>query len=97
MFRFFFSVAASAGAVGAGVTIGWVLPIASPHSIAEPPYDDCAPGFYRGSSGDCVPRPNQSPNNVTAICRDGSYSHAEHTTGALPSGARATSLLGDPS
>jgi hypothetical protein len=50
--------------------------------MAEPPYDDCPYGKYQGTSGDCVPKPNSSDDNVTAICRDGSHSHAEHTTGA---------------
>ncbi|MGO9152936.1 DUF3761 domain-containing protein [Mycobacterium sp.] len=82
MFRFLFMVAAIAGAVGVASTTTAVPPVTSPGWIAEPPYDDCPPGQYRGSSGNCVPSPNSSDGNVTAICRDGTHSHAEHATGA---------------
>jgi Protein of unknown function (DUF3761) len=83
MFRLLLIAVALAGiAGGMASATGVVSPIVSPGSIAEPPYDDCPPGKYRARSGDCVPSPNSSDGNVTAICRDGSHSHAEHTTGA---------------
>jgi hypothetical protein len=41
---------------------------------------DCPDGEYRGSSGDCVPRPTAGsrPTCATAICNDGDYSCSEH-------------------
>jgi Protein of unknown function (DUF3761) len=42
------------------------------------PYDDCPEGYYQAHSGDCVPKPNNSNGDVTAICQDGSHSHSEH-------------------
>jgi hypothetical protein len=83
VFRLLLIAVAAAGIASGVVSItSAVSPIVAPTSIAEPPYDDCPAGTYRARSGDCVPRPNSSDGNVTAICRDGSHSHAEHTTGA---------------
>ncbi|WP_208622473.1 DUF3761 domain-containing protein [Mycobacterium gastri] len=41
----------------------------------------CPPGSYPNSSGVCVPRPDNSNDDVTAICRDGSRSHSQHRSG----------------
>ena len=81
MFNSLVRVSAVAGGVATTVA-GIVLPVTSASWIAEPPYDDCPTGQYRAKSGDCVPSPNSGDGNVTAICRDGSHSHAEHATGA---------------
>jgi hypothetical protein len=43
--------------------------------------DDCPAGTYQAASGDCVERPDSSPSNATAICRDGTDSHSEHRSG----------------
>jgi hypothetical protein len=81
MFRNLFIAATIVGGVAAAAE-GLFLPVAPGSRVAEPPCDDCPTGQYRAKSGDCVPSPNSSDGNVTAICRDGSHSHAEHTTGA---------------
>jgi hypothetical protein len=81
MFNSLVRVSAIAGGVAA-TAVGVVPPVTSGSRIAEPPYDDCPPGCYRARSGDCVPRPNTGDSAVTAICQDGSHSHAEHATGA---------------
>jgi Protein of unknown function (DUF3761) len=51
-------------------------------ALAAPPYDTCPYGTYQAHSGDCVPRPDYSPRNVTAICCDGTHSHSESHQGA---------------
>ena len=81
MFRCLVIVPAIAGGVAA-TAVGMFVPVTSVGRIADPPYDDCPTGQYRARSGDCVPRPNSGDGDVTAICRDGSHSHAEHATGA---------------
>ncbi|MBY0387550.1 MAG: DUF3761 domain-containing protein [Mycobacterium pseudokansasii] len=65
-------VAVAAGTVGTGViahastaSAGWM----------------CPPDSYQNSSGVCVPRPDSSNGDVTAICRDGSHSHSQHRNG----------------
>ena len=47
-------------------------------STSYRPSDDCPAGDYRAHSGDCVPDPNSSNSDVTAICQDGTHSHSEH-------------------
>jgi hypothetical protein len=44
--------------------------------------DNCPYGTYQATSGDCVERPDYSSRNVTALCRDGTYSHSESHQGA---------------
>ena len=41
----------------------------------------CKPGYYKNSSGHCVPRPSNDPKGATAKCRDGTYSYSEHASG----------------
>lgn len=43
---------------------------------AHPP--DC----YIAASGDCVERPDSNHNPGSIPCRDGTFSHAEHRSGA---------------
>jgi hypothetical protein len=62
---------ADVGFVAAGLGAGGL-------TTSYGPYDDCPAGEYRAHSGDCVPDPNSSDSDVTAICRDGSHSHSEH-------------------
>ena len=50
-------------------------------AAAPLPLQQCQPGSYQASSGDCVEAPDHNANNVTAICRDGSDSHSEHHSG----------------
>ncbi|WP_176358017.1 DUF3761 domain-containing protein [Mycobacterium persicum] len=66
------SVAVEAGPAGAGVVAQ-----ASTASAAGL----CPPGRYQNSSGVCVPSPDNSNDDVTAICRDGSHSHSQHHSG----------------
>jgi Protein of unknown function (DUF3761) len=79
MFRSLYVVVAIVGSVTSTAVL--VRPMPVPGLMANSPYGDCLPGFYRGSSGDCVPDPNNSDASVTAICRDGAHSHSEHRTG----------------
>jgi hypothetical protein len=67
-----FRVATIIAAVIASAGIG----LASPADATT----DCPNGDYRGSSGDCVPRPTSGsqPACATAICNDGDYSCSEH-------------------
>jgi hypothetical protein len=55
---------------------------AAPIGLASPARaDECPPGTYQASSGDCVPYPKKGSApcpNPTAICNDGSYSCSEH-------------------
>src|SRR5260370_30016307 len=46
---------------------------------------NCPAGSYQNSSGNCVPSPNGSTADVTAVCRDGSYSHSQHHSGTCSS------------
>jgi Protein of unknown function (DUF3761) len=41
----------------------------------------CPFGTYWARSGHCVERPDWNRHNVTARCRDGSFSHSEHHSG----------------
>src|SRR5262249_26326058 len=49
---------------------------------AARPYNNCPYGTYQATSGDWVERPDYSNRNVTALCRDGTYSHSESHQGA---------------
>jgi hypothetical protein len=46
------------------------------------PFLQCPAGDYQATSGDCVPSPNQSPQDSPFMCRDGTYSHSEGRQGA---------------
>jgi hypothetical protein len=61
------------GAVVMAAAIG-AVPTASADS-------GCPEGTYEAASGDCVPGPDGSTSNVTAICKDGSDSHSQSRSG----------------
>jgi hypothetical protein len=60
-----------AATIATATTIGLAAPASA---------DECPPGDYLASSGDCVPYPGRGAPcpNPTAICRDGEYSCSEH-------------------
>jgi Protein of unknown function (DUF3761) len=51
-------------------------------AYATLPYDTCPYGTYQATSGDCVERPDYCYRDLTARCRDGTYSHSESHQGA---------------
>lgn len=84
MFRAIVGAAVAAAAIGflstasanVGIFPGRTRLSVSPISLAQ-----CPPGYYTNSSGNCVEKPDQNPNNPTAICCDGSESHSQHRSG----------------
>ncbi|MFV1504151.1 DUF3761 domain-containing protein [Mycobacterium kansasii] len=68
-------IAVVAGTAGAGLVTH------ASHASTLSAAGMCPPGSYQNSSGACVPRPDSSNDDVTAICRDGSHSHSQHRNG----------------
>jgi hypothetical protein len=72
-------VTPSAASADSGINV-----VASKSGVATSPLpfiDGCPAGTYQAASGDCVERPDSSPSNETAICRDGTDSHSESRSG----------------
>ena|ERR1700676_8614 len=77
------AVAAVGGASTAAAEPSLVARAGGAGGIATSPgfFLECPAGTYQATSGDCVPSPNSSPSNATAICGDGTYSHSETRSG----------------
>jgi hypothetical protein len=57
---------------------------AAPVTLPATAFVDCPEGYYRNSTGRCVPRPvrsNTAPAGATARCRDGTYSFSQSRRG----------------
>jgi uncharacterized protein DUF3761/uncharacterized protein DUF732 len=62
--------------------VGAVLMAAAIGAVPAASADSgCPEGTYEAASGDCVPGPDGSTSDVTAICEDGSYSHSQTRSG----------------
>jgi Protein of unknown function (DUF3761) len=88
MFRVFVGAATLTTVIGlpfaARADVGVVGdPSAQPRSPI--PLTQCQPGYYPNTYGNCVERPDQNPNNPTALCCDGSESHSQHRSGTCSS------------
>ncbi|OBJ58210.1 DUF3761 domain-containing protein [Mycobacterium sp. 1423905.2] len=71
-----------ASVVAAGVAVGApAIAVAAPTPGGIATASGCPSGTYQNSSGTCVPRPNNSDTDVSAVCQDGSHSHSQHRSG----------------
>ncbi|MCV7096587.1 DUF3761 domain-containing protein [Mycobacterium kubicae] len=78
MFRSWIIAVVAAGGLAVGAPAAAVA-APGPGSIATT--SACPSGSYENSSGTCVPRPNNSDTDVSAVCQDGSHSHSQHRSG----------------